>query len=606
MKKLLLFAALAATVLSVNAQYKVEKLWGSTNVPSAADCRQGVGLNGKFYINHKGAAATETTEAVEPAVLVYSEGGQENQQFPGGSNCGLNIDQAGHLIVSLATFPNAGSWIFDDETAMIRVIDPATGEVTDLPLGGGAPNGGRLDVLGRAYGDLLGSGELYLPYLPADGKINRYFYEDGVVLGEDCYAPLQSPAANADNMTIINAVVDADGVDAIFYYQRGGNPYLYYFNGDNLDGEVIAIPTTEDGIMRCNQNGADFFAFNGKNFVVYPCGKANNAYYDGFAILEVGADVPLFVKAPTIAAAPNAFQANWLNAEVGEDGVTIYQYVPGKSMEVYKMTLEEEDTPDVYILGEVGENAWAPNVGQKMEYAEGVYTATITCDGRKSGYNYFSFTTELAENNDQGGWDYIAPFRFGAVSDGDFDVTEDMLNIDLSLTKEGGQAFKIPAGEYTLTVNLETMKLVIAPVAKTREITGDVKDKEGNPIEGVTVTATPVDLTPAGMRRAEADTYTTTTDANGHYALEVPADGEYELTFEKEGYKTVTVPELEGEAVELESDATAVNDINSIKAVAGVKYVNAAGQVSNVPFDGINVKITSYTDGSKTTTKVVK
>ena len=598
MKKLLLFAALAATVLSVNAQYKVEKLWGSENVPTAADCRQGVGLNGKFYINNK------TTEA--PAVMVYSEAGLENQQFDGGLNCGINIDQAGHLIVSLATFPNAASWIFDDETAMIRVIDPATGEVTDLPLGGGAPNGGRLDVLGRAFGDLLGEGELYLPLLPANGGINRYFYQGGEVLGEDCYAPQQNPAANADNMTIINAVVDAEGNDAIFYYQRGGYPYLYYWNGDNLEGEAITIPADANGMIRCNQNGADFFAFKGKNFVVYPCGAANNAYYDGFGIYEIGAEAPLFVKAPTIATAPNAFQANWLNAEVGEDGVTIYQYVPGKSMEVYKLTLEEEETPNVYILGEVGENNWAPNVGQKMEYAEGVYTATITCDGRNSGYNYFSFTTELAENNDQGGWDYIAPYRFGAVSDGDFDVTEEMLNTELALTKEGGQAYKIPAGEYTLTVNLETLKLVIAPVVNTREISGDVKDKEGNPIEGVTVTAVPVDEEPAGMRRAAGDTYTTTTDADGHYSLEVPADGVYELTFEKDGYKTVTVPELESEAVELESDNTAVNDINTTKAVVSVKYVNAAGQVSNVPFDGINVKVTSYTDGSKTTTKVVK
>lgn len=520
MKKFLLFAAIAATMLNVNAQYKVEKLWGTEDVPAAADCRQGIGLNGKFYINHKGIAANEETgqEAVAPCVMVYGEGGLANEQFPGGPNCGISIDQAGHIIVSLATFPNAGSWIFDDETAMIRVIDPATAEVTDLPLGGGAPNEGRLDVLGRAYGDLLGEGELYLPTLPAAGSINRYYYEDGQVLGEDCYKPVLNPAPNADNMTIINAVVDADGNDAIFYYQRGANPYLFYWNGDNLEGEAINIPNlVEDGgVMRCNQNGADFFAFDGKNFVVYPCGGANNAYFDGFAIYEIGAEAPLFVKEPTIAAAANAFQANWLNAEVTEDGVLIYQYAPGKSIEVYKMSLEAEET-NVYILGSVNGNQWDPSVGVPMDYADGEYTADIAVEDE---FGYFSFTKKLAENS--GDWDAIAPYRFTAVSDGDFIMTDELYGQPITLDEDGvnyNNAIKIPAGSYKLVVNLET--------------------------RGRTLVIT-------------------------------------------------------------KNEPTAVENIDVTKTVARVNYINAAGQISATPFEGINVMVTTYTDGSKATSKVVK
>ena len=119
---------------------------------------------------------------------------------------------------------------------------------------------------------------------------------------------------------------------------------------------------------------------------------------------------------------------------------------------------------DVYILGEVGTQTWAPNAGTKMEYdaQTGLYTAAIECiDADQNGYDYFSFTTELAENNDDGGWAYIAPFRFGAVSEGDFLVSDDMLGIDLSLTSENGQAFKIPAGNYNLTLNYANMKLKI-------------------------------------------------------------------------------------------------------------------------------------------------
>lgn len=51
---------------------------------------------------------------------------------------------------------------------------------------------------------------------------------------------------------------------------------------------------------------------------------------------------------------------------------------------------------------------------------------------------------------------------------------------------------------------------------------------------------------------------------------------------------------------------TGVSTVNAEKTVAGVKYVNVAGQVSNVPFDGVNMVVTSYTDGSKSTVKVIK
>lgn len=51
---------------------------------------------------------------------------------------------------------------------------------------------------------------------------------------------------------------------------------------------------------------------------------------------------------------------------------------------------------------------------------------------------------------------------------------------------------------------------------------------------------------------------------------------------------------------------TGVNDVNATKTVAGVHYVNLAGQVSAQPFEGVNIKVVSYTDGSKKAVKVIK
>lgn len=51
---------------------------------------------------------------------------------------------------------------------------------------------------------------------------------------------------------------------------------------------------------------------------------------------------------------------------------------------------------------------------------------------------------------------------------------------------------------------------------------------------------------------------------------------------------------------------TAVNDVNTVKTVKQVRYYNLAGVESSEPFDGVNVVVTTYTDGTRTAVKVVK
>lgn len=51
---------------------------------------------------------------------------------------------------------------------------------------------------------------------------------------------------------------------------------------------------------------------------------------------------------------------------------------------------------------------------------------------------------------------------------------------------------------------------------------------------------------------------------------------------------------------------TVVDELQSGKAVDGVRYVNVAGQVAATPWQGVNIVVTRYTDGSTRTTKVVK
>ena len=50
---------------------------------------------------------------------------------------------------------------------------------------------------------------------------------------------------------------------------------------------------------------------------------------------------------------------------------------------------------------------------------------------------------------------------------------------------------------------------------------------------------------------------------------------------------------------------TAVESNFAVKTVAATQYVNLAGQTSNRPFDGVNVVVTRYNDGTTTTAKAV-
>ncbi|MBO7610259.1 MAG: dockerin type I repeat-containing protein [Muribaculaceae bacterium] len=246
----------------------------------------------------------------------------------------------------------------------------------------------------------------------------------------------------ADDMTQLELKIGADG-DVI--YIQGLCTYLpeaWVIASFNEDGQLV-IPTGQYfGAYEGNDIYLLGYGENGIEDIVFTLDEENGYYTcDQFTILSSSATTIIW----------------W---------------------EIYSSSIFAIIAPEnnVYILGQVNGNDWAANVGYAMTTEDGVtYTADITCapvdEGDTDGYSFFSFTTKLADDAD--GWDAIAGYRFGAVSEGDFLVTDDMIGIELGLTDENGQAYKIPDGEYGLSLNLETMKLVITK--KTAPgIVGDV------------------------------------------------------------------------------------------------------------------------------------
>ena len=113
--------------------------------------------------------------------------------------------------------------------------------------------------------------------------------------------------------------------------------------------------------------------------------------------------------------------------------------------DIVKFTTLEAVT-DVYMLGG-NDQGWDCTSGIKFDYnaEDNLYTLTYTFPAE---FNYFGFTTELAENNDDGGWNYLEQFRFGAIADEGTDYWYTGEEDFISLTWDEYHAILIPGGQY--------------------------------------------------------------------------------------------------------------------------------------------------------------
>lgn len=126
-----------------------------------------------------------------------------------------------------------------------------------------------------------------------------------------------------------------------------------------------------------------------------------------------------------------------------------------------EITVNVDGSADVYVFGEInGNTQFTPNDGVKMTTEDGkIYTAQVTIADVENGYSFFAFTHKLGADSQD--WTTANAHRFLAQSIGNFVVNGPCMNVPLTMAYNGDNAMKIPAGEYTLTVDLENMYLTI-------------------------------------------------------------------------------------------------------------------------------------------------
>ena len=350
-----------------------------------------------------------------------------------------------------------------------------------------------------------------------------------------------------------------------------------------------------------------------------------------------------------------------------------------------------------YVLGQANNNDWNPTVGQPMETTDGVhYRAVVNFDGRDDNKNYFSLTSGLANNNDQGGWDYVnGSCRLGP-SYNDYPVT--MGNVlfakDMGKYKypsqigEGqidflgrveteymGETKLQPVADFdqsnwVMLTGVANADIYVGKIIKGKSITGKLVDKV-NPTIAVTSTPdfgdpNPYDpniyimpsfneeyyapnshfffvapkvqeyayITWACYNAADGNFYTMS-DGNvdnlsggikvnwDYFPSGNPQDGyvyEFDAILRKVAPATSSAPLLKDGnqsnpvTDDLSTDyivyplrlydvPTAIKTVEATGKAVDVKYYNMMGIESSTPFNGVNIVVTTYDNGTRSNTK---
>jgi len=332
----------------------------------------------------------------------------------------------------------------------------------------------------------------------------------------------------------------------------------------------------------------------------------------------------------------------------------------------YTLTKVGEVTPEEVNVWIIGDNTgWDPTVGLPMikEDEEGVYTYTFAPADAGDGYGYFSFTKKLASTNDGNGWAEINAYRFGhGVTDGDFEVTKDLYYTHIAKGEDGtSYALKVAANtDIIVIVNLNESWIEIDTIpVETLEAYVLTATTEPS-LDPTSVTLMPYDEE-AGYFLASGVNIANVYQGSGYFGI-TTKQGEtieeiasYMLGFESNGYEVTnfvgsSFDEATGVAVTpavsnaakvaagvydiymyvqeataiapkrvnllaeeaswyvkvVSTGETGVSDLTNVSSIDNVKYYNMAGVESNEPMDGVNIRVITFTDGSKATDKVIR
>ena len=271
---------------------------------------------------------------------------------------------------------------------------------------------------------------------------------------------------------------------------------------------------------------------------------------------------------------------------------------------------------DLYVVGSFTSPAWEDGKLQMVKGDDGKNTIDV----------------ELPENaefkllDSKGNW-------FGGVTDGNnFIITEEQIaeGTELSLSIPG-MNFVMPfAGKYTLTADLNNMKLVIAeaepcaPTAITLNVTDadEVKIRPNDTFQLSVVSVEPEGAN-AEVTWTSSDERIATVSEDGlvtgmEFDGVAIRTGQNRVPTAIDGYDffpvvitattTSVMDNPTSASVQVWVKSSTPTAIDEVKAtsIESVKYYNLVGQECDKAFEGVNIVVTRYADGTTSTVKVMR
>ncbi len=277
---------------------------------------------------------------------------------------------------------------------------------------------------------------------------------------------------------------------------------------------------------------------------------------------------------------------------------------------------------EMYLYGNITGGGWENGTLMDVLEPNSHWLKYFTVEDVNNGNGYLKLGKAATFSDDT---------AIGAVDDADnYEVIAESAQALRALQipmVDGGKAIEIAAGYYAMHVwyNAETGEGRVqfdpqnVPIGKVEILVPD----DGLVIEQGQTLQLEAAYTPQYTTNADltinwlsSDPSIATVDENGLVTALIPeANGAPRRAPSKNADNTVTITAsmtnndgsvIDGTIDITVSDPTGINDLVVDANVASVKYINAMGQMSDRAFDGLNIMVTTYIDGTTSTVKVVK
>ena len=382
MKRFLsLLSFLCLYIGSSYATIVIEKIWETnTNLPAQADCKQGVGWDGKFYIQDK----------TNSKIYLYEKGGTKTDFATSGAGYGIAVDDAGNLLVRTNFYTPAALMIYRKGSS--------SGKTISFTLDDAAAT-----YYVTATGDIF-SEEGGYAYFFCNGK--KVIHYAKIVNGALSSVGTIGTDVGTANSALGYVVTDPDGN----YYAQDRSNFLNKWNGSTKTS--ISTPST----LKKSTSGGCFFkigshlvhAYNytGKNYT------SEWKLYDRNASVEIPSSEVLYAINKTTT---NTAYANWLNYQ-RIDAYTgyIYQYCPNVGIACWKVY----DTPPTLSDAMEGKT-----IRRSVYYDGHLYVLAVDCINEPYLYKVNAETQTIAA---------ILPTNFCSVSNNGYYKLS-----DIAITADG-------------------------------------------------------------------------------------------------------------------------------------------------------------------------